>query len=95
MWRKVFSVDAFNLFKVGATGSFGGEKADDVFNIRINYFKNYASSHNLEFVVVDSNISEHARMSFNYIHTFRTISAVLALQKLFRVYYFSSGFTIG
>lgn len=93
--EKSFQLSHLTFFKVGATGSFGGEKADDVFNIRINSFKNYASSHNLGFVVVDSNISEHARMSFNYIHTFRTLSAVLALQKLFRVYYYSSGFTIG
>ena len=83
------------FFKVGATGSFGGKEADEVFKCLIKQFKSYANIHELEFVVVDSNISEHARMSYNYIHTFRSISAVLILQKLFKVYYYSSTATIG
>ncbi len=90
-----YKLTHLTFFKVGATGSFGGEKAERVFKHRVNQFKEYATLHNLEFVIVDSNISEHARMSYNYIHTFRSMSAVLALQKLFRVYYYASTGTIG
>ncbi len=89
-----FNITHLTFFKVGATGSFGGDKADDTYHYRINQFRSFADSVGLPFLTVDSNISEHARMSFNYIHTFRSMSAVLALQKLFRIYYYSSGTTI-
>ena len=68
-----YKLTHLTFFKVGATGSFGGEKAERVFKHRVNQFKEYATLHNLEFVIVDSNISEHARMSYNYIHTFRSM----------------------
>lgn len=90
-----FALTHLTFFKVGATGSFGGKKADNTFIHRINQFKSFADLVNLPFLTVDSNISEHACMSFNYIHTYRTISVVLALQKLFHVYYYSSSTTIG
>lgn len=89
-----FQLTHLTFFKVGATGSFGGEKADEIFNKRVQLFENYAKMRQLEFVIVDSNISEHAKMSFNYIHSFRSMSAVLALQKLFKIYYYSSSMTI-
>lgn len=89
-----YNITHLTFFKVGATGSFGGEKADKTFEQRVNNFNSIVDEFNLEFVVINSNISEHAKMSFNYIHTFRSISAVLALQKLFKVYYYSSGTTM-
>ncbi len=90
-----FNLTHLTFFKVGATGSFGGKSANSVFKFRVNQFKEYVDHIGLPFVIVDSNISEHAKMSYNYIHTFRSMSAVVALQKLFRVYYYSSTGTIG
>jgi len=92
--EKTYNLTHLTFFKVGATGSFGGKSANDSYNYRVNQFRLFAESVDLPFVTVDSNISEHARMSFNYIHTFRSMSAVLALQKLFHIYYYSSGTTL-
>lgn len=92
--EKSFQLTHLTFFKVGATGSFGGEKADYIFDKRIHLFKDYAKMHNLDFVIVDSNVSEHAKMSYNYIHSFRSLSAVLALQKLFKIYYYASASVI-
>ena len=92
--EKSFSLTHLTFFKVGATGSFGGEKADAVYEHRVAQFKSFADTRGLKFLTVDSNISEHARMSFNYIHTYRSMSAVLVLQKLFKKYYYSSAETI-
>lgn len=90
-----FRLTHLTFFKVGATGSFGGEGADSTYRIRVQQFQEYIQSTGLEFVAIESNISEHAKMSYNYIHTFRSMSAVLALQKLFRIYYYSSTATVG
>lgn len=93
--EKSFELTHLTFFKVGATGSFGGQKADATFKHRVEKFKGFAEEHGLKLVTVDSNISEHAIMSYNYIHTFRSMSAVLALQKLFGKYYYSSATVIG
>lgn len=90
-----YQLTHLTFFKVGATGSFGGEDADNTYKTRVNQFQEYIKTTGLEFVTIESNVSEHAKMSYNYIHTFRSMSAVLALQKLFRVYYYSSTATIG
>ncbi|MCQ2455366.1 MAG: hypothetical protein MJ090_04435 [Clostridia bacterium] len=90
-----FRLTHLTFFKVGATGSYGGEKADETFRHRVEKFRSFGAKRGLKFVTVDSNVSEHARMSFNYIHTFRSVSAVLALQKLFGKYYYSAGETVG
>lgn len=91
---KSYNLTHLTFFKVGATGSFGGEKADQAFVERTKEFQNFADKVGLPFVIVNSNVSEHARMSYNKIHTFRSMSAVLAVQKLFKTYYYSSTGTI-
>lgn len=93
--EKSYNLTHLTFFKVGATGSFGGKSAQKTFEYRVSQFKKYADSKKLPFLTVDSNVSEHAKMSYNYIHTFRSMSAVLALQKLLKVYYYSSTGTIG
>ena len=92
--EKEHNLTHLTFFKVGATGSYGGERADECYKLRIENLKSFAEQIDLPFLTLDSNISEYAKMSFNYIHTFRSMSAVLALQKLFCIYYYSSGTTI-
>ncbi|NLF28250.1 MAG: hypothetical protein GX592_10160 [Clostridiales bacterium] len=81
-------------FNVGAHGDSGGEPARLLFRDRAEIVRAFAAEKGLQFAWVDSNLSEFLRMDFVQTYTFRTLSAALALQKLFRVYYYSSGTTL-
>lgn len=89
-----FNITHVTFFNVGACGSYGGKVAFDRFQDRIGLFKNTIDELGLKLVLVNSNISETVMMSYNYTHTFRSISAVLALQKLFKTYYYSAGYPL-
>lgn len=91
---KDFNITHLTFFNVGACGSYGGNAAEKRFYNRIKIFENFVESENLEFVKVNSNISEHMMMSYNFTHTYRSLSAVLALQKLFKTYYYSAAYTL-
>lgn len=91
---KQHNITHLTFFNVGACGSYGGDQAFSRFKKRISLFKGFAEENGVEFITVNSNISEFLMMSFNYTHSFRSISAVLALQKLFKVYYYSAGVTL-
>ena len=80
------------FFNAGNNGGNGGKTARKVFNIRREKFKQVASEIGLEFLSVDCNINEFLHQLHVSTHTFRTLSIPLALQKLFKLYYFSSGF---
>jgi hypothetical protein len=67
------------------------KKTQALFSNRTARVKRCASELGLPVVIVDSNMEEILGRPFAPTHTFRTASAVLALQKLFRRYYFSSG----
>lgn len=82
------------FFNVGASGDEGGEKARKLFLERQSPAKAIANANGLGFITVDSNISEFLRYQHVQTHTMRSMSAVLALQKLFSVYYYSSSSTI-
>lgn len=79
------------FFNAGASGSYGGEKARNLFERRLETFKEIAKDLQCEFVYVDSNINEFLMQDHEATHTFRTLSIPLALQKGFKIYYFSSG----
>ncbi|MGA2801098.1 MAG: hypothetical protein ABSE97_01800 [Verrucomicrobiota bacterium] len=80
------------FFNVGSHGDFGGEAARALFHKRLDDLKQFPIDAGLEFIVVDSNISEILQMSFLATSTIRSIAPVLLLQKLFRVYLFSSAY---
>jgi len=84
------SLTHLTFFNVGASGDEGGEKARKLFLERQGPAKAAANANGLEFVSVDSNISEFLRHKHILTHTMRSMSAALALQKLFSVYYYSS-----
>jgi hypothetical protein len=89
-----YNLTHLTFFNVGSHGNKGGSDARDLYKKRMVEAKLFSEKHGLKFVSVDSNISEIISMSFVQTHTFRSLSAVLALQNLFSVYYYSSGFPI-
>ncbi|MBQ3213404.1 MAG: hypothetical protein IJB10_00075 [Clostridia bacterium] len=78
------------FFNAGASGSYGGERARNLFERRSKKFREIAEELKCDFVTVDSNINEFLMQDHESTHTFRTLSIPLALQKGFKIYYFSS-----
>lgn len=89
-----FNITHLTFFNVGACGSYGGVEAEKRFYKRIKNFESFVESQNLDFIKVNSNISEYVMMSYNFTHSYRSMSAVLALQKLFKTYYYSADYTL-
>lgn len=89
-----YDITHLTFFNVGANGSYGGKEAEDRFYKRISLYKAFVEQEGYQFVEVNSNISEYLMMSYNFTHSFRSMSAVLALQKLFKTYYYSAGYSL-
>ena len=87
---KNYNLTHLTFFNVGALGYYGGDNARKIFIKKCKVYKDLSDKLGLEFLAVDSNISETLMMDFNVTVTFRCFAAVLVLQKLFRNYYFSS-----
>lgn len=60
------------------------------FSERIDIGKKVARDLDLEFINIDTNIPDLYQGAFLYSHTFRNCSAVLATQKMWKYYYYSS-----
>ena len=89
-----YNLTHLTFFNVGACGygtDHGGDAAQLVFKERVEQFKPVVDSLGLELVAVNSNLNDFKPVNYNWIHSFRSTSAVLALQKLFSNYYYSSG----
>ena len=69
----------------------GGGGARKTFHKRLNYLIDISQEYNLKVVDVDTNINEFLMQIQEKTHTFRTLSTILALQKLFKIYYYGSG----
>ncbi len=80
------------FFNAGNNGGRGGDVARTVFQNRREHFRKAAEEVGLKFLSCDCNINEFLQQNHLATHTFRTLSMPLALQKLFHLYYFSSGF---
>ncbi len=87
---KEFNITHLTLFNAGATGQYGGDKARELYNQKVQEGKKFAKENEFDFVSVDSNMNEFLMMSHTKTHTFRTTACILLLQKLFSKYYFSS-----
>ena len=87
-------VNCLTFFNVGSHKDFGGKEGRELFNKRKELSKKFAIENGFEFIDVDSNISEFLRQIFVNTHTFRSMSAVLSIQKMFNNYYYSSGYSI-
>lgn len=90
--EKSFNLTCLTFYNVGASGDFGGDDARKLFFDRIDNVKLYAKENNLEFLTVDSNISDYIKMDYVKTHSFRSMAPALALQKYFSKYYYSSGY---
>lgn len=89
-----YKLTHLTFFNVGASGDYGGDHARDLFHQRIKSVRPCADELNLPLVTLDSNINEILGMNFLPTHTYRNVAAVLAFQKLFKTYYYSSGYTL-
>lgn len=89
-----YQLTHFTYFNVGSHGSHGGDRAQSLFNKRLEHVKKCAIELGKELVIINSNVSELLQMSFTEIHTLRNIAAVLSIQKLFKTYYYSSSVEI-
>lgn len=77
---------------VGSHGAFDSERAEELFKLRYSLIEGFSKDSNLDFIKINSNISELLKMKFNQTHVPRNISAVLMLQKLVGKYYYASGY---
>lgn len=89
--EKRYNITHLTFFNAGASGEYGGDEARNRYLERIDWIKGVATKLNLKLVTVDTNINEFLQENHEATHTFRTLSLVFLLQKLFSVYYFASG----
>lgn len=65
-------------------------ETDAEFEERVMHGKKVASELGLDFIAVNTNIADLYQGCFLYSHTFRNCSVVLALQKMWKAYYYAS-----
>lgn len=87
-------INCVTLFNMGSSGDYGGDEARKLYNKRKERAVEFANKYNFKFLEVDSNISEYINMNFFETHTLRNCSVALALQKMFKNYYYSSGTSV-
>lgn len=92
-----YALDTLTFFNVGShrsTSGFTDEQSRDLFSARLKMNEKCAREIGLPLLVVDSNlgqyIQEHGVM-FTPVHTFCSLSAVLACGSYFSWYFYSSG----
>lgn len=72
----------------------GAAPTKELHEERLKSARNIAKELQIELVVVNSNMNGFLGDEFVKSHTFRSCSAILAIQKLFSVFYYSSGISI-
>jgi hypothetical protein len=75
---------------VGSHDAWNSKRGRELFNARYDLLKDYPRKIGLDFIKIDSNLTDILRWNFLQTHVPRNISAVLMLQKLFGKYYYSS-----
>jgi len=89
---KSFNITHLTFFNAGASGNFGGDEARKLFHKRLELMKKTAEELKLPLIAVDTNINEFLHQMHICTHTFRSLAIPLLFQKLFSVYYYSSGY---
>jgi hypothetical protein len=90
---KSFRITHFTNFNVGAYGN-DFEKSEQFFLETLTDVRKYAQEKGMPLVLLESNFGLFFEGdNFNWSGPVRTMSAVLALQKLFKRYYYASGTT--
>ncbi len=85
-----FEIKYFTFLNAGSHGDYGGTQARKVFHNRLDRVKKFSKLVDKTVIPIDSNLSELLKENFQNTHTFRNISCILNLQKLFRNYYYAS-----
>ncbi|KKB49581.1 hypothetical protein [Parabacteroides gordonii] len=73
---------------VGSHGE--GEKAENLYHVRLERPRRFAKEYGFEFVTSDSNLQDVIKQSHFKTHTYSSMFAVYCLQKLYSVYYYAS-----
>jgi len=87
-----YKITHFFFNNVGAHNEWDSERGRELFNSRYDLLKGYPSELGIEFIKIDSNLSDILRWDFQQTHVPRNVSAILLLQKLFAKYYYSSSY---
>ena len=91
-----YTLTHLTYFNVGAFGSTYNDETELTLNREKQEVLNFANKLNLPVVIVNSNI--HCWYStfknFNHSHTLRNMSVVLCMQKLFKTYFYASGYSL-
>ena len=77
---------------VGSHGEWDAVTSRNLFNQRYDMLKPFSKKVGLEFMKVDSNLSELLHFDFQLSHFLRNLSPVLLFQKLFSKYYYSGAY---
>ena len=85
-----FNLTHITYLNSGAFGDYGGEETRNLYKNRMQPIIEFSEANNFELVSIDSNISEFLMLNFHATHTMRSLACILALQKLFSKYYYSS-----
>lgn len=86
-----YRLSHLTFFNAGMSGEYGGANARNIYQQRINWICPVVDEFGLPLVTVDTNINEILMEVHIYTVSNRALAMVLALQKLFSVYYWSSG----
>jgi hypothetical protein len=87
-----YKITHFIFNNVGSHDDWGSKRGRELFNVRYGLLKGYPSELGIEFIKIDSNLSDLLRCNFQQTHVPRNVSAILLLQKLFSKYYYSSSY---
>lgn len=90
--RSGYRVTHLLFNNVGSHGDRHFDAARRLFHQRWEAVRGYPQSAGLEFIRVDSNLSDLLQMNFEHTHTPRNFSVVLLLGRLFGRYYYASTF---
>jgi hypothetical protein len=85
-----YKITHFTFLNVGSNGELGGARSSSLFKERARIAKACADELGKDLILVDSNLSQLIKLGWGPTHTLRSVSAILSMQKLFKVYYFSS-----
>lgn len=92
-----YSLTHLAFFNVGShksTSGYSPEEANALYKKRLSISKESSKIINLPVVAVNSNLGEHLIYEYLKVHHYCSFSAVLALQKLFKNYYYSSAYEL-
>lgn len=85
-----YKIKHFVFNNVGSHNEWDSERGRELFNSRYDLLKAYPRELGIEFIKIDSNLSDILKLDFQQTHVPRNVSAILMLQKLFAKYYYSS-----